>query len=95
MTLMALLFFIVSSAFSKPKPRVLVFCKTAGYHHESIANGIVAIQKLGMENNFVVDATVGGLLMKKAMISARLSQWAIIQWPGIMNMMEAGRFMLN
>ncbi|NUO00033.1 MAG: ThuA domain-containing protein [Saprospiraceae bacterium] len=38
-------------------PAVLVFCKTAGYHHESIADGIVAIQKLGQENGFTVDTT--------------------------------------
>ncbi|MEP7108109.1 MAG: ThuA domain-containing protein [Ferruginibacter sp.] len=39
------------------KPRVLVFSKTAGYHHESIADGNVAIQKLGSSNNFDVDTT--------------------------------------
>lgn len=38
-------------------PAVLVFCKTAGYHHESIADGIAAIQKLGAENGFTVDTT--------------------------------------
>ncbi len=55
--LVALFFLCISSAFATPKPRVLVFCKTAGYHHESIADGIVAIQKLGMENKFDVDTT--------------------------------------
>ncbi len=39
------------------KPRVLVFSKTAGYHHESIAAGNIAIQKLGSQNNFDVDTT--------------------------------------
>jgi len=39
------------------KPRVLVFSKTAGYHHESIAVGNIAIQKLGSQNNFDVDTT--------------------------------------
>ena len=39
------------------KPRVLVFSKTKGFRHESIANGIAAIQKFGMENNFDVDTT--------------------------------------
>jgi type 1 glutamine amidotransferase len=38
-------------------PKVLIFCKTAGYHHKSIAAGIVAIQKLGAENKFDVDTT--------------------------------------
>lgn len=43
---------------SRPgKPKVLVFSKTAGYHHESIPAGIAAIQKLGSENGFEVDTT--------------------------------------
>src|SRR2546423_15158143 len=37
--------------------RVLVFSKTAGFRHSSIPNGIAAIQKLGQENGFAVDAT--------------------------------------
>lgn len=47
----------ISSAAAKPKPSVLVFCKTMGFHHNSIAVGKVAIQKLGAENNFSVDTT--------------------------------------
>jgi len=39
------------------KPRVLVFSKTAGFHHESIADGNIAIQKLGSQGNFDVDTT--------------------------------------
>lgn len=39
------------------KPKILVFSKTAGYHHESIADGNAAIQKLGSSNNFDVDTT--------------------------------------
>src|SRR5437667_475017 len=39
------------------EPRVLVFSKTAGYRHNSIANGIAALRKLGQENGFAVDAT--------------------------------------
>ncbi|HEU0064187.1 MAG TPA: ThuA domain-containing protein, partial [Flavisolibacter sp.] len=39
------------------KARVLVFSKTAGFHHESIADGNAAITKLGAQNNFEVDTT--------------------------------------
>jgi len=39
------------------KPKVLIFCKTAGFHHNSIAAGIPAIIKLGQENNFDADTT--------------------------------------
>jgi type 1 glutamine amidotransferase len=45
------------SACSFAKPKVLIFCKTAGFHHESIAVGIPAIMKMGQENNFDVDTT--------------------------------------
>lgn len=38
-------------------PKVLIFSKTAGYHHESIADGIAAIQKMGADNGFEVDTT--------------------------------------
>ncbi len=59
LTILTLFFFSITPASAKPKPnKVLVFCKTVGYHHESIANGIVAIQKLGAENNFDVDTTI-------------------------------------
>jgi uncharacterized protein len=50
----ALCFSVVSIA---AKPKVLIFSKTAGYHHNSIAVGIPAIIKLGQENNFDVDTT--------------------------------------
>ena len=39
------------------KPRILVFTKTAGFHHNSIAVGVPAIMQLGKENNFDVDTT--------------------------------------
>lgn len=39
------------------KPKVLVFSKTMGFKHASIPAGIAAIQKLGIENGFVVDTT--------------------------------------
>lgn len=38
-------------------PKVLVFAKTAGFHHNSIATAIPAIIKLGQENKFSVDTT--------------------------------------
>ena len=39
------------------KPRILVFSKTAGYRHESINTGKLALIKLGKENGFLVDTT--------------------------------------
>ncbi|TKC07153.1 ThuA domain-containing protein [Pedobacter frigoris] len=46
-----------SNPVSAKKKRILVFSKTAGFHHSSIDEGIAAIQKLGLENNFDVDTT--------------------------------------
>lgn len=43
-------------------PKVLIFSKTAGYHHASIPAGIAAIQKLGAENGFAVDTTTNSEL---------------------------------
>ena len=54
-----LLFFFISGScrFLHTKPAVLVFTLTKGYHHASIPAGVLAIQKLGIENNFSVDTT--------------------------------------
>jgi type 1 glutamine amidotransferase len=56
-TLLPALLLCLISAFSFAKPKVLIFCKTAGFHHESIAVGIPAIIKMGQDNNFDVDTT--------------------------------------
>ncbi len=37
--------------------KVLIFSKTTEFRHNSIGSGIVAIQKLGSENDFLVDVT--------------------------------------
>lgn len=41
----------------KPKDKVLIFSLTKGFHHVSIADGIIAIQKIGETDNFEVDTT--------------------------------------
>jgi len=51
----AVLLLITSAALAKNK--VLVFAKTAGYHHKSIDVGIKAIQDLGAKYHFEVEAT--------------------------------------
>lgn len=52
-TLLALLI----TSFSFAQTKVLVYTKTAGYHHNSIAAGSVAITKLGNANGFAVDVS--------------------------------------
>jgi type 1 glutamine amidotransferase len=56
------------------KPKVLVFSKTAGFHHASIAVGVPAIIKLGHENNFDVDTTTNSAKFT----SANLKQYAAV-----------------
>jgi cytochrome c len=65
-----LLLSIVLLAFScskkeKGKAKILVFSKTAGYHHESIADGNTAIQKLGGLHNFDVDTTTDAAMFNE------------------------------
>jgi glucose/arabinose dehydrogenase/cytochrome c551/c552/type 1 glutamine amidotransferase len=56
--LLALIGFAACQKSRPGKPKVLLFTKTAGFHHNSITPGITAIQKLGQENGFDVDTTV-------------------------------------
>src|ERR1700750_3087184 len=57
-TLACVLFVVCCTvANAKPKPKVLIFSKTAGYHHASIPAGIKAIKKIGAANKFDVDTT--------------------------------------
>ncbi len=46
-------------------PKILVFSKTVGYHHESIAEGNVAIQKLGTLHKFVADTTTDAAMFNE------------------------------
>ncbi|MYU17115.1 DUF1080 domain-containing protein, partial [Streptomyces sp. SID8361] len=45
---------------AEPSGRVLVFSKTAGFRHDSIPDGIAAIEELGAQGGFAVDATEDG-----------------------------------
>ncbi|MBS1916924.1 MAG: ThuA domain-containing protein [Bacteroidetes bacterium] len=47
------------------EPRVLVFCKTAGFHHSSIPVGLKAIQDLGATNGFDVDSTTDAAMFNE------------------------------
>ncbi|WP_447641457.1 MULTISPECIES: ThuA domain-containing protein [Chitinophagaceae] len=49
----------------KTKVKVLVFSKTAGFHHASIPTAIAAIQHLGKENGFDIDTTTNASLFNK------------------------------
>ncbi len=52
-----LMLLVCSSVAWAQNAKVLIFAKTSKYHHNSIAAGITAIQKLGSENKFDVDTT--------------------------------------
>jgi type 1 glutamine amidotransferase len=63
-----LLIFIAFASFSQGQ-RVLLFCKTAGFHHNSIPAGIDAIQKIGAANGFSVDTTTNASLFNPGNLS--------------------------
>ncbi len=63
-----------AAAAADPEFKVLVFSKTTGFRHDSIPDGIAAIQKLGTENNFAVDATENSA----AFTDANLAQYAAV-----------------
>ncbi|QFY14551.1 DUF1349 domain-containing protein [Nonomuraea phyllanthi] len=46
-----------ATAAAEPAFKVLVFSKTTGFRHDSIPEGIAAVQQLGQDNNFAVDTT--------------------------------------
>jgi hypothetical protein len=46
----ALLFVLDAGLLSAKPPRVLVFGKTTSFYHESIPDGMIAIQLLGKKN---------------------------------------------
>ena len=60
--LVVAVFFIGCQQKREGNPKVLVFSKTMGFKHNSIPAGIAAIEKLGSENNFVVDTTKNAAL---------------------------------
>ena len=53
----SILFSVLQSNAQEKTNRVLIFSKTAGYHHASIPAGIAAIMKLGIQDHFLVDTT--------------------------------------
>ncbi|ALG15234.1 ThuA domain-containing protein [Kibdelosporangium phytohabitans] len=58
------------------QPHILVFSKTAGFRHDSIPDGIAAIQQLGQQNDFEVFTTEDA----GAFTDANLDQYAAVVW---------------
>ncbi|MFK7920729.1 MAG: ThuA domain-containing protein, partial [Bacteroidia bacterium] len=56
-SLMTLLILSVGCETKRSEKRLLVFSKTEGYRHQSIAAGQVALFKMASENGFVIDTT--------------------------------------
>lgn len=56
--------------------RALVFSETLGFRHDSIPAGIAAIEKLGAENGFSVDATEDA----SAFTDENLAKYAVVIW---------------
>lgn len=68
---------IVTPALAQtPQWRVLVFSKTAGFRHDSIAAGIATVQALGEDAGFGVDATEDATVFS----AANLANYAAVVW---------------
>ncbi|NSL90742.1 ThuA domain-containing protein [Chitinophaga sp. Mgbs1] len=52
-----LMIMAAGSGWAQEQGKILVFSKTAGYHHASIPAGIAAIRELGQQHHFQVDTT--------------------------------------
>ncbi len=70
------LFFSACNEKRSDEPRVLVFSKTVEHYHESIPDGIAAIQKLGSDHGFQVDTTTNAALFTED----NLMQYAAVIW---------------
>jgi len=73
-TVIVLLLSSICFGVALAKPKILVFSKTKGFHHASIAVGVPAIMKLGSENNFDVDSTTDA----SKFTSVNLKQYAAV-----------------
>src|SRR3954454_19325792 len=68
--------FGASTARAAALEKVLVFSKTAAFRHDSIPQGIAAIQTLGTQNGFPVDATEDATKFT----DANLAQYDVVVW---------------
>jgi glucose/arabinose dehydrogenase len=66
----------VSGPSAQHDTTILVFSKTAGFRHDSIPAGIAAIQQLGEQNGFHVEATEDA----SAFTADNLSRFAAVVW---------------
>jgi cytochrome c len=81
---------VFTQAFGKAK--VLVFSKTAGFHHNSIAVAVPAIIKLGQENNFDVDTTTDAAKFTKANLKQYAAVIFLSTTGDVLNDTEQGAF---
>ncbi|HMO62323.1 MAG TPA: ThuA domain-containing protein [Ferruginibacter sp.] len=51
------------------EPRVLLFYKTAGFHHTSIARGVEAIKTLGAAHGFIVDTSTDATMFNDSTLA--------------------------
>jgi type 1 glutamine amidotransferase len=65
-----------SAASGHPRFSALVFSKTAAFRHDSIPAGVAAIQQLGAQHNFRVDATEDAA----AFTDANLARYDVVIW---------------
>src|SRR5690606_41635448 len=62
LTFLGCLFLFAACSQRSGTPTILAVSKTAGFYHNSIPDGVAALQKLGAENGFEVDTTTDACL---------------------------------
>jgi hypothetical protein len=68
------------------KPTILVFSKTAAFHHDAIPTGVKALQDLGAKNGFDVDTTTSSTYFQEDSLKKYASHcfftnyWRYFKW---------------
>ncbi|RZJ76139.1 MAG: ThuA domain-containing protein, partial [Flavobacterium sp.] len=70
LVLTLLLFFAEDFQVPKPKPALLIFSKTSGWHHSSIPSAIAAITKIAEQKGYSVDTTTNAAYFNEQKLSA-------------------------
>src|SRR5919201_6674361 len=82
----------VRAADSGPAFRVLVFSKTAAFRHDSIPAATAAVEKLGGEHNFGVDATEDDTVFTDANLSRYQAVIFLLTTGDVLNGTEQAAF---
>lgn len=91
-SLLLLTVLLLSNGLYAQKNKVLVFAKTAGFHHQSIRVGLPALIKLGAENKFAVDTTTDASVFNAANLKKYKAVVFLNTTGDVLNAQQQGAF---